>query len=165
MARTKMTGSEATVAAAVNGLTTAEGQRPRVAVVGGTQSAALVAMVLCEQFGCSAISAPTGESVLALLRRDTPLDMVVIDLSVSDMDGLVAVQLIRALGSRGALPVIALTNDRAEVAGARGFAGVVVKPYSPRELYGAMEAALTRTTARAIDASRSSGHADARALH
>jgi CheY-like chemotaxis protein len=156
MARTKMVGSEATVATAVTGLTTAEGHRPRVAVVGGTHSAALVAMVLCEQFGCSAISAPTGESVLALLRRDTPLDMVVIDLSVSDMDGIVAVQLIRALGSRGALPVIALTNDRAEIAGARaraaGFAGMVVKPYSPRELYGAMEAALTRTTAGAINA-------------
>jgi CheY-like chemotaxis protein len=151
-----MAGSETTVAAAVTGLTTADGQRPRVAVVGGTQSAALVAMVLCEQFGCSAISAPTGEAVLALLRRDTPLDMVVIDLSVSDMDGIVAVQLIRALGSRGALPVIALTNDRAEVAGASaraaGFAGMVVKPYSPRELYGAMEAALPRVTAGAINA-------------
>ncbi|HEY5082625.1 MAG TPA: response regulator [Bauldia sp.] len=151
-----MAGSETTVAAAVTGLTTADGQRPRVAVVGGTQSAALVAMVLCEQFGCSAINAPTGEAVLALLRRDTPLDMVVIDLSVSDMDGIVAVQLIRALGSRGALPVIALTNDRAEVAGASaraaGFAGMVVKPYSPRELYGAMEAALPRVTAGAINA-------------
>ncbi|MEJ0098056.1 MAG: response regulator [Bauldia sp.] len=116
----------------------------------------MVAAVLCEQFGCSAISAPTGESVLALLRRDTPLDMVVIDLSVSDMDGIVAVQLIRALGIRGSLPVIALAGDRAEIAGARaraaGFAGAVVKPYSPRELYSAMRTALARSATGAVGA-------------
>jgi hypothetical protein len=31
---------------------------------------------------------------------------------------------------------------------AAGFAGAVVKPYSPRELFAAMEAALTREPAR-----------------
>ena len=69
-------------------------------------------------------------------------------LSVPDMDGIVAVQLIRALGARGRLPVLALTNDRAEIATPRaraaGFAGAVVKPYSPRELFAAMESALSR---------------------
>jgi CheY-like chemotaxis protein len=137
-------------------LATANGHRPRVAVVGGTPSGALVAAVLCEQFGCTAVSAPTGEAVLALLRRDTPLDMVVIDLSVPDMDGIVAVQLIRALGARGSLPVVALTDDRTAITGARaraaGFAGAVVKPYSPRELYSAMEAALARASAGALGA-------------
>ena len=146
-----MAGSQSIGGMATSGLTTADGRRPRVALVGGTPSSTMVAAVLCEQFGCSAINAPTGESVLALLRRDTPLDMVVIDLSVSDMDGIVAVQLIRALGTRGALPVVALTGDRAEIAGARaraaGFAGVVVKPYSPRELHSAMQAALARAAA------------------
>jgi CheY-like chemotaxis protein len=128
------------------GLTTADGRRPRVAIVGGTPASAMVAAVLCDQFGCTPFNTPSGESVLALLRRDIPLDLVVIDLSVPDMDGIVAVQLIRALGARGALPVVALTNDRAEIAAPRaraaGFAGAVVKPYSPRELYGAMQAAL-----------------------
>ena len=138
-----MARSESIVGMAASGLTTT-----------GTPSGAMVAAVLCEQFGCSAISAPTGESVLALLRRDTPLDMVVIDLSVSDMDGIVAVQLIRALGARGTLPVVALTSDRAEIASTRaraaGFAGAVVKPYSPRELYSAMQTALARASAGAV---------------
>jgi CheY-like chemotaxis protein len=138
-------------AMASGGLTTVDGRRPRVAIVGGTPSSAMVATVLCQQFGCTTLHTPTGESVLALLRRDTPVDMVVIDLSVADMDGIVAVQLIRAMGARGALPVVALAGDRAEVASNRaraaGFSGAVVKPYSPRELYGAMQTALGKTSA------------------
>ena len=145
-----MASSEAT-ATGTNGLTTVDGRRPQVAIVGGTASGAMVATVLCQQFGCTPVSTPTGESVLALLRRNIPLDLVVIDLSVADMDGIVAVQLIRALGARGALPVVALTNDRAEIsrtrARAAGFTGSVVKPYSPRELYSAMQTALARGTA------------------
>ncbi len=146
-----MERAEGMPASASTGLTTAKGQRPRVAIVGGTPSAAMVAAVLCQQFGCSTISTPTGESVLALLRRDTPVDLVVIDLSVADMDGIVAVQLIRAMGARGALPVVALAGDRSEVANNRaraaGFSGAVVKPYSPRELYAAMQAALGKASA------------------
>jgi len=68
----------------------------------------------------------------------------------------VAVQLIRAMGARGALPVVALVSDRTEVtdnrARAAGFSAVVVKPYSPRELFGAMEHALARAAQRALEA-------------
>lgn len=139
----------AAVASAV--LKTADGRRPRVAIVGGTPSSAMVATVLCQQFGCTTVNTPTGEAVLALLRRDTPVDIVVIDLSVADMDGIVAVQLIRAMGVRGGLPVVALAGDRSEVANNRaraaGFSAAVVKPYSPRELYAAMQAALARASA------------------
>jgi CheY-like chemotaxis protein len=132
-------------------LKTADGRRPRVAIVGGSQTAAMVATILCQQFGCSSIVTPTGESVLALLRRETPMDLVVLDMSMPDMDGIVAVQLIRAMGARGDIPIVALTGDRAETATHRaravGFAASVVKPYSPRELYFAMQSALTRSAA------------------
>jgi DNA-binding response OmpR family regulator len=100
------------------------------------------------------MNARTGESVLALLRRDIPLDIVVMDLMVPDMDGIVAVQLIRALGARGSLPIIALADDRTEMTTARaraaGFACSVLKPYSPRELYTAMHAALSAAAAHAV---------------
>ncbi len=135
-------------------LTTADGRPPRVAIVGGTPSSAMVAEALCAQFGCTSTTTPTGESVLALLRKETPLDLVVIDLSVPDMDGLVAVQLIRALGARGTLPIVALTNDRADMAAPRaraaGFAGALVKPYSPRELYAALHVALDRAARQVV---------------
>jgi CheY-like chemotaxis protein len=146
-------GSVASGTSTLSGLTTADGRRPRVAIVGGTPAGAMVATVLCDQFGCTPFNTASGESVLALLRRDFPLDLVVLDLSVPDMDGIVAVQLIRALGARGALPVLALADDRADITGPRargaGFAGAVIKPYSPRELYCAMQLALARNLAAA----------------
>lgn len=131
------------------GLVTADGRRPRVAIVGGSPAGAMVATVLCDQFGCMPVATKSGESILSLLRRDVPVDLVLIDLAVPDMDGIVAVQLIRALGTRGAVPVVALANDRNEISGSRakaaGFSGALMKPYSPRELYGALHAALART--------------------
>ncbi|HVZ14092.1 MAG TPA: response regulator [Bauldia sp.] len=132
-------------------LVTRDGRRPEVAIVGGSPSSTLVATVLCQQFGCSTVPAPSGESALALLRGETRVDLVLIDLSVADMDGIVAVQLIRALGSRGTLPIVALTANPADATSSRtriaGFSSVLIKPYSPRELHAALHGALARAAA------------------
>jgi two-component system chemotaxis sensor kinase CheA len=145
---------ETSSAVAMASLTTGDGRRPRVAIVGGTPSSAMVATVLCDQFGCVPLTTRTGEAVLGLLRRDVPLDLVIMDLVVPDMDGFVAVELIRTLRERGKLPIVALASDRTEMMAPRargaGFAGSVVKPYSPRELYFAMQAALTLTAPRDV---------------
>ncbi len=54
------------------------------------------------------------------------------------------------------MPVVALVSSRAEISGGRarsaGFAGVVLKPYSPRELHAAIQSALARTSAGAVEA-------------
>jgi CheY-like chemotaxis protein len=134
------------------GLTTADGRRPRVAVVCGNIASAMVTIMLCEQFGCAPYAAASGEAALALLRRDE-VDLVMLDLAMPDMDAVAAAQLIRALGPRGAMPILALAEKTSDLspprARAAGFAGTVVKPYSPRELYSAMESALGRVTASA----------------
>jgi CheY-like chemotaxis protein len=128
---------------------TVNGHRPRVAIVGASPAGTTVATILIEQFGCDPVCARTGEAVLSLLRRDSDIDLVVLDLAMDDMDGIVAVQLIRAMGGRGGMPVIAMTDNRASLAAPRaraaGFSGAVIKPYSPRELYAAMDTALART--------------------
>jgi CheY-like chemotaxis protein len=128
----------------VLGLRTADGRRPRVALVGGTRASALVAGVLVEQFGGSPIATPTAEGILALVGGGDAIDLIVLDLSLPE--GIVVAQLIRTLGGRRPLPVIALTESRADVAapGARAaaFSAAVAKPYSPRELYGALHGAL-----------------------
>ncbi len=130
-------------------LTMAQGRRPRVAIVGASPLGGMVATALLEQFGCTAVVTPTCEHVLTLLRGDDPVDLAIVDLSLPNIDGIIAVQMIRALGTRGALPVIALTKDEAESASPRlrsaGFAGAVAKPYSPRELFGALHGALLGT--------------------
>ena len=128
-------------------LTLAHGRRPRVAIVGASPIGGMVATALLEQFGCTpVIVTRRANHVLALLRQDEPVDLAIIDVSLPNIDGIVAVQLIRALGTRGTLPVVALTEGRRRsgrpALRAAGFAGAVAKPYSPRELFSAMHHAL-----------------------
>jgi CheY-like chemotaxis protein len=136
------------------GLTTGDGRRPRVAVVGGTPATAMITILLVEQFGGAPLQAATGEAALALLRGEKAVDLVVIDLALADMDGNVAAQLIRTLGRRGAMPILALAANPGDTATPRGraagFAATVLKPYSPRELYGAMQSALDHVGAVAV---------------
>jgi CheY-like chemotaxis protein len=128
------------VGMAMGRLTTADGRKPRVALVGGGQSATLVASMLVEQFGCSAVCAPTGNAVLGLLASQDRLDLVLIDLSAPGKDALVATALAGALRSRRGPPVVAIVG--AAASGLGGYAGTVAKPYSPRELYAALSTAL-----------------------
>lgn len=122
------------------------GRRPRVAIVGASPVGGMVVTALLEQFGCTAVVTPTSEQALTLLRGDEPVDLAIVDVSLPNIDGILAVQLMRALGTRGAMPVVALTRDDAEADDRRlrsaGFAGWVAKPYSPRELFGVMHQAL-----------------------
>jgi DNA-binding response OmpR family regulator len=133
------------------GLHTANGTRPRVAIVDGNPANATVTSLLIGQFGCDALKAPTGEAALALLRREEHVDLVLIDLSIADMDGIVVALLMRAMGARGTMPIVPLASCRDDVITARsraaGFCSALVKPFSPRELYAAMEAALARAPA------------------
>ncbi len=132
---------------------TVGGRRPRVAIVGGSPAGAMIATVLIAQFGCEPLTAAGGEAALALIQRDRAIDLILLDLAVPDMDGIVAAQLIRTLGGQGILPIIAVTDDQDRVASPRArtaaFAGIVVKPYSPRELHAAMEAVLALTAVTA----------------
>ncbi len=131
---------------------TVNGHRPRVAVVGGSPASTMIATILVEQFGCVPLTASSGEAALALLRNDQAIDLILLDLSVPDMDGIVAAQLIRALGAQHTLPIVAVTDDRSRLATqharAAGFNGAVIKPYSPRELYAALESAFARSAAQ-----------------
>jgi CheY-like chemotaxis protein len=132
---------------------TVNGRRPRIAIVGGSPASAMIATILLTQFGCEALTAASGEAAITLLRNKGPVDLILLDLLLPDMDGIVAAQLIRTLGA-DAIPIVAVTDDQDRMAAPRAraarFNGTVVKPYSPRELYAAMEAALARTAVTAV---------------
>jgi CheY-like chemotaxis protein len=133
------------------GLRTVEGRRPRVAIVGGNSATAMITALLVEQYGCDALKAQTGEAALALLRHEDRVDLVLIDLAITDMDGIVVALLMRAMGSRGAMPIVPLTSNRDDVTNPRsraaGFTGSLIKPFSPRELYDVMATALAHAPA------------------
>lgn len=130
------------------GLHIAHGRPPHVAIVDGNPANAMVTSLLVEQFGYTALKVPTGEAALALLRARGDIDLVLIDLSIPDMDGVVVALLIREMRDRGAMPIIPLASSRKELTASRsraaGFSGGLTKPYSPRELHAAIEAALNR---------------------
>jgi CheY-like chemotaxis protein len=74
------------------------------------------------------------------------VDVVLMDLSVPDMDAFAAARLIRTLVICG-VPIIAMARDHHEIAsqggGAVDFAGTIVRPYSPRDVHGALQSALS----------------------
>lgn len=128
-----------------HGLLTADGRQPLVAVLDGNPSTSAVALMLAEQFGCRVLGAPSVEAVLKLLKGGSTIDLVLIDFGISDMDPIVAAQLIRTLGLRGAMPLVAMGSGPVDPADSRAralFAATVAKPYSPRELYAALDKSL-----------------------
>jgi len=130
------------------GLRTPDGRQPLVVVIDGNAATAAIAVMLLEQFDCRALPAHSTEDALKVLKSDQAVDLVLLDFALDDMDPLVAAQLIRALGPRGAMPIVALTSTAAVTSGPRGiavgFARTLTKPYSPRELYAALDSSLGR---------------------
>jgi CheY-like chemotaxis protein len=106
----------------------------------------MVAGVLIEQFGCAPLAARRGGEILALLASRERIDLVVVDVTGND-DALSTSELIGTLGA-GQPPVVALADARAAPGEGLRYArlaGTVAKPYSPRELFGAMRSALETT--------------------
>jgi CheY-like chemotaxis protein len=133
-------------------LRTADGRPPRIAVVDGNRASAMVLTVLVEAFGCWPLPVASAEEALAVVRRDSLIDLVVIDLALPDMDGIVLVQLVRALGRD--VPILGLAGKRSDVAATRkraaGLNAVLVKPFSPNELYDAIVSALGKVGTTAM---------------
>ncbi|MEX2598676.1 MAG: response regulator transcription factor, partial [Dehalococcoidia bacterium] len=111
-----------------------------------------IAAFFLKQRGYGFHFATTGKEGLRLL-EDTEADVVVLDLSLPDMDGTEVCRRIRALSN---VPVLMLTGRHAETDRLTGFdAGAddyVVKPFSPRELAARVDAILRRARPDAIDA-------------
>jgi DNA-binding response OmpR family regulator len=94
------------------------------------------------------IEAGDGESVAAIM-RDTPADLVVLDLMLPGIDGL---EVCRRLRQASDVPVIMLTalgSETDRVVGLeRGADDYVTKPFSPRELVLRVESVLRRAGER-----------------
>jgi CheY-like chemotaxis protein len=91
---------------------------------------ALTATLRARSFEC--LSCLSAEEALQLLQGDTPVDVVLIDMMMPDMDGYEAIPLIKAIPSRAGTPVISVTaqamvGDR-EKCLAAGADGYISKP-------------------------------------
>ena len=68
---------------------------------------ALTATLRSRAFEC--LSCLSAEEALMLLKSDTPVDAVLIDMMMPEMDGYEAIPLIKKIPSRTGIPVISVT--------------------------------------------------------
>jgi DNA-binding response OmpR family regulator len=101
-----------------------------------------------QKSGHAVQTSSTGRGVVSRLRAD-PVDLVVLDLMLPEVDGLVITQAIRNDPNLSGTPIIVLTarGDEADrVAGLElGADDYVTKPFSPKELSARVTALLRRT--------------------
>ncbi|MGH7685429.1 MAG: response regulator transcription factor [Candidatus Dormibacteria bacterium] len=100
-----------------------------------------------ENAGFAVLEATDGAQALQVARRQSP-DLVVLDLSLPELDGL---DVARALRQTAPIPIIMLTARADEVDRVAGLElgadDYVAKPFSPRELVARVRAVLRRSDA------------------
>ena len=120
--------------------------RTHLLIVDDNATNRIVAVALCEMFGCTAETANDGlEALDAVSHR--AFDLILMDIKMPRMDGMEATRAIRALpGAAAHTPIVALTaNADAEAAAtyiACGMQAVVDKPIKPDQLLGTLQAVL-----------------------
>jgi signal transduction histidine kinase/ActR/RegA family two-component response regulator len=118
--------------------------RARVLLVDDDAVNRKVGRALLESIGCTVIEATHGLEAVATVQA-VPIDVVLIDLQMPDVDGITATRMIRA-GAAATVPVLALTAGADEATRARcreaGLDDVLDKPTSA----AALEEALLRFT-------------------
>ena len=116
-------------------------QRSRVLVVEDDPANRQLAIRILERAGYLVEQAEGGPRALEMAKA-MPLDLVLMDLSMPGMDGFETTRRLRQLAGHASTPVIALTahalSEDSQKAIAAGCDAVLVKPYRPAELIGAV---------------------------
>ena len=117
-----------------------------VLIVDDNPTNRMVALTLCEMFGCSCEAVDSGEAAVEAVAGGR-FDLVLMDIKMPGIDGVEATRRIRAGGGPGArAPILALTAnaDPADAAFYRscGMNGVVEKPIKPERLLAAISSVL-----------------------
>jgi DNA-binding response OmpR family regulator len=122
-----------------------------VLLVEDEENLASLVQAYLEREGYSVVPVGSGAAALSALEQE-PVRLVVLDLTLPDMDGLEVCRQIRA---RSSVPVVMLTARDDEVdrlagldAGADDYIG---KPFSPKELVARMKAVLRRAEPQTAD--------------
>ncbi|MGD8997556.1 MAG: response regulator transcription factor [Anaerolineae bacterium] len=118
---------------------------PTILVVDDEPTVTEVVSIYLKRAGYGVIEASDGREALEILENQSP-DLVVLDLTLPEVDGL---EITRWLRARGDMPIIMLTARREEVDRILGLElgadDYVVKPFSPQELVSRVKAVLRRT--------------------
>lgn len=118
---------------------------PRILIIEDNQLNLELATDLLEVNGFMVLQASTAESGLRLARAASP-DLVLMDLSLPEMDGLAATRKLKTDPATSHVPVLALTahamRGDAEIIAQAGCDGYLTKPIDTRQFPGQVRAFL-----------------------
>ena len=123
-------------------VTAAAGERGTVLVVDDDQGVLAIARRVLSSHGYKVLTAVNGvEGVACFQQNAAEIRVVLMDMTMPQMNGLTALQRIRALGS--SVPVLLSSGYGASAAlHSQQFSGVLSKPYGFSELISAVDGAL-----------------------
>ncbi|MFL6019748.1 MAG: response regulator transcription factor [Gaiellaceae bacterium] len=123
----------------------------RVLVIDDDDDIRILVVELLQRAGLQVTEASDGRAGLRVLHQSPP-DLVVLDVSMPEMDGWQTLERIRDLSD---VPVLMLTARGAELERVRGLQGgaddYMVKPFGRQELVARVQALLRRSRASGID--------------
>ena len=112
--------------------------------------------VILDLRGYEPIPALGGKTGLRLLKEQGPVDLILLDLMMDDIDGWTVLRTVKADAQYADIPVIILSvrhqlEDLSKTKAHAGmYAGYVVKPFNVRELMATIEEILQSTGSRAV---------------
>jgi CheY-like chemotaxis protein len=123
----------------------------RILVADDDQDMRALARRVLERDGHSVIEATDGADALRIA-RETPLDLVILDIVMPSLGGLEVLEAIRSRPETAALPVLILTSMDDEASTRRGFdsgaSDYLTKPYSMPQLSARVRSLLARFKVR-----------------
>ena len=120
----------------------------KILVVDSDKSASGYVRDCLEEFGYETTEAHDAETALQIISREKP-DLVVLELTLPDQDGLEVIKAIRVDPALSRLPIIVLSTRATESDKLFGLDNgaddYIVKPFNPRELAARVHAVLRRS--------------------
>ena len=102
--------------------------------------------VTLEAAGYEVICACDGDEALQMARHETPVDLVITDVNMPNMDGITLVRELRRLPHYKGVPLLMLTTEASsekKMSGKEaGATGWIVKPFNPERLLATIEKVL-----------------------
>ncbi len=120
----------------------------RVLIVDDSETNRRIISTLITKWGMSEVNAESGEAALALIEKEEPFDLAILDMQMPEMDGVMLATKIRQQPDYKELPLILLSSigHQADESAMSIFDSVLTKPAKPSQIYDAIIKVLGTTT-------------------